>query len=155
MLELSFNLRKQEISLINTLVHRALMICSKGKLSSKLDNIRSIMAENGYPDHGVNSSITRKIRNFRRPPSYGPKKCPVYLPWLGAISTRFEKQVASAVQHCYFSVEPHVCPFSCRNSFNSTLSSKPNLQHFPSTTIELHNRIRVLRGLNSCLYRTL
>ena len=48
--------------------------------------------------------------DFRRPPSYGPKKCPVYLhlPWLGAISTRFEKQVASAVQRCYFSVEPRV-----------------------------------------------
>ena len=106
----SFNPRKQKISLINTLVHRALMICSKGKLSSELDNIRSIMAENGYPDHVVNSSITKKIRNFRRPPSYGPKKCPVYLhlPWLGAISTRFEKQVASAVQRCYFSVEPRV-----------------------------------------------
>ena len=86
------------------------MICSKGKLSSELDNIRSIMAENGCPDHVVNSSITKKIRNFRRPPSYGPKKCPVYLhlPWLGAISTRFEKQVASAVQRCYFSVEPRV-----------------------------------------------
>ena len=47
---------------------------------------------------------------FRRPPSYGPKKCPVYLhlPWLVAFSTRFEKQVASAVQRCYFSVESHV-----------------------------------------------
>ena len=68
------------------------------------------MAENGYPDHVVNFSITRKIQNFCRPPSYGPKKCPVYLhlPWLGAISTRFEKQVASAVQRCYFSVEPSV-----------------------------------------------
>ena len=106
----SFNPRKQKISLITTLVHRALIICSKGKFSIELDNIRSIMAENGYPDHVVNSSITRKIRNFLRPPSYGPKKCPVYLhlPWLGAISTRFEKQVASAVQRCYFSVEPRV-----------------------------------------------
>ena len=106
----SFNQRKRKIGLINTLVHRALMICSKGKLSSELDNIRFIMAENGYPDHVVNSSITRKIRNFRRLPSYGPKKCPGYqqLPWLGAISMRFEKQVASAAQRCYFSVEPRV-----------------------------------------------
>ena len=72
----SFNPRKQKISLINTLVHRALMIYSKGKLLSELDNICSIMAENGYPDYVVNSSITKKIRNFRRPPSYEPKKCP-------------------------------------------------------------------------------
>ena len=86
------------------------MICSKGKFSSELGNIRSIMAENGYPDHVVNSSITRKIRNFRRPPSYEPKKCPVHLhlPWSGALSTRFEKQVVSAVQRCYLSVEPRV-----------------------------------------------
>ena len=46
----SFNPRKQKISLINTLVHRALMICSKRKLLSELDNIHSIMAGNGYPD---------------------------------------------------------------------------------------------------------
>ena len=58
----SFNPRKQKISLINTLVHRTLMICSKGKLSSELDNIRSTIAENGYLNHVVNSSITRKIR---------------------------------------------------------------------------------------------
>ena len=43
--------------------------------SNEFDNIRSILAGNGYSDHVVNSSITRKIQNFRRPPSYGPKKC--------------------------------------------------------------------------------
>ena len=35
---------------------------------------------------------------------------PVYLhdPWLGNISTRFEKQISSAVQRYYFAVEPRV-----------------------------------------------
>ena len=155
----SFNPRKQKISLINTLVHRALMICSKGKLSSELDNIRSIMAENGYPDHVVNSSITRKIRNFRRPPSYGPKKCPVYLhlPWLGAISARFEKQVASAVQRCYFSVEPRVVfttrqllpaskkdvlPASQQSNIVYEFSCHCDSQYVGRTSQRLQNRIK-------------
>ena len=30
----------------------------------------------------------------------------LHLPWLGVISTKFKKQVASPVQRCYFSVEP-------------------------------------------------
>jgi len=36
------------------------------------------------------------------------KKCPVYLhvPWIGNVSTRFEKQITSAVKRCFFSVEP-------------------------------------------------
>ena len=60
--------------------------------------------------HAVNSSITRKIQNLRRPSSDGPKKCRVYLhlPWLGATSTRFKKQVTSAVQRSYFSTKPRV-----------------------------------------------
>ena len=37
-------------------------------------------------------------------------KCPVYLrlPWLGSVSTRFEKQVKSAVKQCFSAVEPRV-----------------------------------------------
>jgi len=38
------------------------------------------------------------------------KQCPVYLhiPWIGNISTKFEKQNTSAVKRCFFSVEPRV-----------------------------------------------
>ena len=41
---------------------------------------------------------------------FGPEKCPVYLhlPWLGSVSTRFEKQVKSAVKECFSTVEPRV-----------------------------------------------
>ena len=43
-------------------------------------------------------------------PTLGPEKCPVYLrlPWLGFVSIRFEKQVKSAIQQCYFAVQPRV-----------------------------------------------
>ena len=37
-------------------------------------------------------------------------ECPVYLrlPWLGSVSTRFEKQVKSTVKQCFSAVEPRV-----------------------------------------------
>ena len=41
---------------------------------------------------------------------FGPKKCPVFLclPWLGSVSTRFEKQVKFAAKQCFSAVEPRV-----------------------------------------------
>ena len=43
----SFSPAKRKINLISTLVHRALMICSKSKLNAELDNIFSILISNG------------------------------------------------------------------------------------------------------------
>ena len=45
-----------------------------------------------------------KIKQFQALPKFGLEKCPVYLrlPWLGSVSTRFEKQVKSAVKLCVF-----------------------------------------------------
>ena len=106
----SFSPKKRKIDLINTLVHRALKICSKCKLQAELDKIRSILVDNGYPAHVIDSSITRKVKQANRLPCFGPKKCPVYLhlPYLGAVSQRFEKQITSSVKRCYFSVEPRI-----------------------------------------------
>ena len=41
---------KRKTNLIETLVHRALMICSKSKLQHELENISSIRRNNGYPE---------------------------------------------------------------------------------------------------------
>ena len=51
-----------------------------------------------------------KMKQFHALPKFGPEKCPVYsrLPWLGSVSTRFEKQFKSAVKQCFFAVEPRV-----------------------------------------------
>ena len=47
------------------------------------------------------------MKQFHALPKFGPEKCPVYLrPWLGSVSTRFEKQVKSAVKQCFSAVEP-------------------------------------------------
>ena len=56
------------------------------------------------------SVLTMKMKQFHALPKVGPEKCPVYLrlPWLGSVSTRFEKQVKSAVKQCFSAVEPRV-----------------------------------------------
>lgn len=106
----SFCPKKRKLNLISTLVHRALVICSKSTLQKELSNIRSILLDNGYPKQVINTAISKKIVQFQKPAVSGPKKCPVYLhlPWLGNVSTKFEMQIKTAVKRCYFAVEPNI-----------------------------------------------
>jgi len=60
----SFSPHKWKINLIGTLVHRAFMICSKGKLDPELDNICSILLKNGYPEHSINFTLKRKLQQL-------------------------------------------------------------------------------------------
>ena len=100
----SFSPNKRKINLIGTLVHRAFMICSKGKLDPELDKIRSILLENGYPKHLINSTIKQKLQQLNSNPVHTVRKCPVYLhvPWIGNVSMKFEKQITFAVKRCLF-----------------------------------------------------
>ena len=93
-----------------TLTHRALAIYSPERLPSELDKIKFILLTNGYPKHVIKSFMAMKMKQFHALPKFGPEKCPVYLrlPWLGSVSTRFEKQVKSAVKQCFSAVEPRV-----------------------------------------------
>ena len=86
----SFGPSKRINKLIGTLVHRALVICSKSKLQQEVDSIRSILRQNGYPEVIINSTISKKIARFYEPVKEGPQKCLVYLklPWIGNISFR-------------------------------------------------------------------
>ena len=104
----SFCPMKRKINLISTLVHRALVICSKSTLQNELSNIRSILINNGYTEAVINAVITKKINQFHRPTQLGPKKRPVHLhlPWLGNVSMRYEMQIKTAVKRCYFAVDP-------------------------------------------------
>ena len=54
--------------------------------------------------------MAKKMKQFHALPKFGPGNCTVYLllPWLGSTSTRFEKQVKSAVKQCFSAVEPRV-----------------------------------------------
>ena len=106
----SFSLRKRKTNLILTLTHWALPICSPERLPSELDKIKFILLTNRYPEHVIKSFMAMKMKQFHALPKLGPEKCLVYLrlPWLGSVSTRFEKQVKSAVKQCFSAVEPRV-----------------------------------------------
>ena len=68
------------------------------------------MVANGYSNHIITFTFSKKIPQFNQSSQHGPKKCLVYLhlPWLENVSTKFEKQITTAIQHCYFAVETHL-----------------------------------------------
>ena len=84
----SFSPKTRKISLIKTLVHRALMICSRTKLGPELDKIKQLLIKNGYPADVLLSCINQKLANFAAEKPIGPEKCLVYLklPWFGNVS---------------------------------------------------------------------
>ena len=106
----SFGPTKRKTNLIETLVHRALMICSKSKLQHELENISSVLRNNGYPETIIQITLSKKIALFNRKPKQLPQKCPVYLklPGIGKISLNFETQTKIAINRCYQAVEPRV-----------------------------------------------
>ena len=56
------------------------------------------------------NTFSKKIQQFNQSSQHGPKKRPVYLhlPWLRNVSTKFEKQITTAIRHCYFAVKTQV-----------------------------------------------
>ena len=101
----SFSPLKRKISLISTLVHRALMICTKRRLNQEIERIKKILLDNGYPKN-IKTQITKEITQFSTLKRFGPEKCPVYLrvPWIGKPSTNLEKEVQTVVESCCGSV---------------------------------------------------
>ena len=69
----SFSPKTRKISLIKTLVHRALMICSKTKLGPELDKIKQLPIDNGYPADVVLSCINQKLASFAAEKPIGPE----------------------------------------------------------------------------------
>ena len=94
----SFSSLKRKISLIFTLVYRALMICIKRRLNGEIGRIKKILPENGYPKNVINAQIAKKITQFTLK-RFGSEKCPVYLrvPWIGKPSTNLEKELKTAM----------------------------------------------------------
>lgn len=96
----------RKISLIKTLVHRVLKICSSMRLDSELENIRKIFLCNGYPKALINYIINKKTSEFYSPKVLESSKCPVYLmiPWIRDKSHRLVKQINKTVSSCFPSV---------------------------------------------------
>ena len=55
----------------------------------------------------MKSFMAKKMKQFQARSKFGPERCPVSLRLskLGSGSTRFEKQVKSAVKQCFSAVE--------------------------------------------------
>ena len=73
----SFSPLKCKISLILTLAHRALMICTKRRLNGEIESIKKILLDNGYPKNVINAQIAKIIAQFSTLKRFDPKKCPV------------------------------------------------------------------------------
>ena len=106
----SFSPKTRKISLIKTLVHRALMICSKTNLVPERDKIKQLLIDIGYPADVLLSCINQTLANFAAEKRLYPEKYPVYLklPWIGNVSSKFENQLSKAIKSCYFAVKPRV-----------------------------------------------
>ena len=106
----SFSPKTRKISLIKTLVSRALTICSKTKLDSELEKLKQLFIENGYPADVLLFCMNQKLANFAAEKTFGPDKCPVYLklPWIGYASSKFENQISKAITSCFCAVKPRV-----------------------------------------------
>ena len=97
----SFSPLKRKISLISTLMHRALMICTKRRLNEEIERIKKILLDNGYPKNIINTQITKKIAQFSTLKRFG-------VAWIGKPSTNLEKEVKTAVESCYGSISTHL-----------------------------------------------
>ena len=109
-----FEPKQRKTNLIDNLTHRALKICSKSTLKHELDNIRSILVQNGYPEFLIDSRISKKLLRFQQS-TKGPKKCPVYvkLPWIDENSLKFERKIKLSINNFFGAVQPRVV-FSTR-----------------------------------------
>ena len=112
----SFGPLKRKISLISTLVHRALMISTKRRLNGEIERIKKILLNNDYSKNVINAQITKKSAQFSSFKRFVPQQCRVYLrvPWIGKPSTNLEKEVITAVESCYGSVSTRLVVTSNR-----------------------------------------
>ena len=106
----SFSPKTRKITLIKTIVHRALSICSKTKLGLELDKIKGVLIDNGYPTDVLLSCISQKLAKFAAEKTFGPEQYPVYLKvsWIGKVSSKFENQINKAITSCFYAVKPRV-----------------------------------------------
>ena len=92
------------------------MICTKCRLNGEIERIKKILLDNGYSKNVINTQITKKIAQFSTLKRFGPEKCSVYLrvSWIGNSSTNLEKEVKTAVESCYGSVNTRLVFMSNR-----------------------------------------
>ena len=75
----SFCPKKRKISLIKTLTHRALMICSESKLNDEVEFITGTLCNNYFPKDIFRSVIRNKISDLSKIKPVSVQRCPAYL----------------------------------------------------------------------------
>ena len=108
----SFCSKRRKISIITTLTHRALMICSKETLTQEIEKIKELLLNNGYPTKLTETIIQNKIKSFTDmqsqtdAPDKKSKKTSVYLklPYIGTVSEKFSTAINNAVSKCFDSM---------------------------------------------------
>ena len=134
----SFSPSSRKISLVRSLVSRAVRICSPTALPDELMKLRRIFEKNGYPALVVERTLQETVRKFAptcegsdgamvpevlqpKPvlPDLGPApdRAVLRLPWIGQISQHYKKQITSTVNGCYPFVKPMVV-FTTRTVFS-------------------------------------
>jgi len=105
----SFSPYKRKVSLLQTLTHRAMQICSTTTLSDELTNIRRIFRDNGYPNDVIEKSIRQKLCRSNEE-LIGPKKNIVYLklPYKGNSCEKIAKKIENAVCSTYNAVKTRI-----------------------------------------------
>ena len=68
-----------KINFTKTLVHRALIICSKPKLTDELKFIKKTLLKNEFPKDVITNTIKYKSLQFSNKPKFRSDGCPVYL----------------------------------------------------------------------------
>ena len=71
----SFCSPRRKINFINTLVHRALMICTKVKFADEFDFIKTTLLKNELPKDVITNTIRYKCMQFSTKPKFGPERC--------------------------------------------------------------------------------
>ena len=131
----SFTPTKSKTHLVKAHVYRAHRICSPHLLDEELERLLTIMTKNGYPKTLLMNLINQKP-TLEKTITFGPERCPVVLrlPWVGAGSSRVEKEVRNIVCSSYPCVKLYVIfgttrAFSVKKDVLPTLS-KSNLIYF-------------------------
>ena len=68
----SFTPVERKASLVSTLVHCALRICSKSKLKKGIDRLKEILLDNGYPEEFVLQQLSEKDQAIFMPHAVWP-----------------------------------------------------------------------------------
>ena len=86
------------------------MICSRELLHTEREKVNEILVGNGYQSELIKRVIKSHDDNCRKPKMFGPEKlfAVLKLPYLGNVSSLFEKKMQELTQSTYNQVKPRV-----------------------------------------------